>query len=1126
MSNLSYRIRTEPYSADQQIKINLDQHYDQLNILSLTLKPADTWSNRCSNFGVVVGRVSANKGFGLPNAKVSIFIPLSAEDEYNPEIVARYPYKQISDKRDGIRYNLLPSIKQSPTHTPVGNFPTKEEILRDDLWLEIYQKYYKFTTRTNDSGDFMFYGVPTGSYIIHYDIDLSDIGDASVVPFELIAQGQPEQKFDGPYKFKSSPDIDSLAQIVTLDKTINVQPFWGSKEMCSVQITRSDFDLTDKGIELKSYALFIGSSVTDSENNLINQRCKVKKHVGEQAQLQSMPGSIEILTVVDSDGDNVPDSIEFLDLPTAKIDENGAWAFLIELNGQKVIKDEFGNEMVSPSSGQGVTKNGYFRFKMSIGVDTEEEVRYRAKYIVPNNGAHEYAYLFNRLDVEYTMANGTTNTIPGFNSLGDIGNHGTDSQGYYTCGPLFREFTRKKIYTVRNYIPRYIKNTFLVVPDSTPRFLGFKEVDFQKAKAPIPYNRMNPTTGILYDLVCLLYTALFNVLAAINWILWAINGIIDLLNYIVGTIVQGIMTVVCAIVSAVVSLVNWVRNILLSICNFHFHIFNRTITLWDFCGQIGGSSGLSTPSWCPPDDNYEIPRIPYISFECCTSCEEGKNCNCYVPFYDCYTNDELCDTAPNNIGVRPLRRCPQNQTDGNGSMFGCNYICQQQAENSLGGGAISNDTKVNCKNGYPHSCSQMVSKGIGDDTYEEFVYSLCIDSLKQCMLAQYVCDSEELVLEFYNAWMAGVLYFPQIRYKERVNSDGYLKKAKFCDADWKSAVPIPVPFAPYVLYAYPDTHPFKNDEYDTVIAERELFQPPAYPTNHIDVNAGLVKYWPRQPIPPLGYDLWTTSNSKNDYIKGPFDDIYYNARQLKRSEGYNRNPDSSDINNSNVLLATEVLSLGSYLIVDDPDDAPFFISQVPETTYKRPEDLVDYFCFSCSQIVPNNGATGTHLHEKICEFGTDFNDESDYVDTGGGALSLYSLYIDQSLLSGRTHILLANTVNDINDNQWSLRYGHQILYGDLWTNNYLLGREAYEENAANEADYIYVNQYIPTVNYETTFYYNPTNNTTVPTVPNDPKDAFVRYEGNPYYMYYGLHPGKTAINLVQANFIPKNICNI
>ena len=316
MSNRSYRIRTEAYSSDQQIKIKFDQHYDQLNVLSLTIKPADTWANRCSNFGVVIGRVTANKGFGVPNAKVSIFIPLTAEDEYNPELVARYPYKNVTDKRDNIRYNLFPSVKQSPTHTPVGNFPTKEEVLRDDLWLEIYQKYYKYTTRTNEAGDFMFYGVPNGTYTIHYDIDLSDIEELSVVPFELIAQGMSPSLFDGPYKFKSSPDIDSLAQILSINKIINVQPFWGSKELCDVQITRSDFDLTEKGVELKSYALFMGSSVTDSENNLINQRCKVKKHVGEQAQLQTMPGKIDILTIVDSDGDNIPDKVEFLNNPT------------------------------------------------------------------------------------------------------------------------------------------------------------------------------------------------------------------------------------------------------------------------------------------------------------------------------------------------------------------------------------------------------------------------------------------------------------------------------------------------------------------------------------------------------------------------------------------------------------------------------------------------------------------------------------------------------------------------------------------------------------------------------------------------------------------------------------------
>ena len=39
---------------------------------------------------------------------------------------------------------------------PFGTFPSKEEISTNETLLEIYEKYYKFTTTTNDSGDYMF----------------------------------------------------------------------------------------------------------------------------------------------------------------------------------------------------------------------------------------------------------------------------------------------------------------------------------------------------------------------------------------------------------------------------------------------------------------------------------------------------------------------------------------------------------------------------------------------------------------------------------------------------------------------------------------------------------------------------------------------------------------------------------------------------------------------------------------------------------------------------------------------------------------------------------------------------------------------------------------------------------
>ena len=76
----SYRIRTQ-VGVDKYINVKLDQDFDFLEILSLKINQSDLYTKVCSDYGVVVGRVVVNGGFGLPNAKVSIFIPLTPEDE-------------------------------------------------------------------------------------------------------------------------------------------------------------------------------------------------------------------------------------------------------------------------------------------------------------------------------------------------------------------------------------------------------------------------------------------------------------------------------------------------------------------------------------------------------------------------------------------------------------------------------------------------------------------------------------------------------------------------------------------------------------------------------------------------------------------------------------------------------------------------------------------------------------------------------------------------------------------------------------------------------------------------------------------------------------------------------------
>jgi hypothetical protein len=213
----SYRIRTQ-VGVDKYINLKLEQDFETLEILSLKINQSDIYTRICSDYGVIVGRVFVNGGYGLPNTKVSIFIPQEDLDEINPVISELYPYKTLSTlNENGYRYNLLPKEPSYPGHSATGTFPTKEEVLIDQTTIEVYDKYYKFTVKTNDSGDYMIFGVPTGSQTIFMDIDLSDMGCFSLSPQDLIRTGQANETQLNGTTFKTSTDLNELPQIKTLN---------------------------------------------------------------------------------------------------------------------------------------------------------------------------------------------------------------------------------------------------------------------------------------------------------------------------------------------------------------------------------------------------------------------------------------------------------------------------------------------------------------------------------------------------------------------------------------------------------------------------------------------------------------------------------------------------------------------------------------------------------------------------------------------------------------------------------------------------------------------------------------------------------------------------------------------
>jgi hypothetical protein len=388
----SYRIRTE-VGQDKYINVKLEQDFDQLEILSLKINESDVYTRVCSDYGVVVGRVLVNGGFGVPNAKVSIFVPLTSEDETNPIISELYPYKSLSDlNEDGYRYNLLPKDPSYSVHAATGTFPTRDEVLLDQSYIEVYDKYYKYSVKTNESGDFMIFGVPTGTQTLVMDVDLSDIGCFSLAPQDLIDSGVATPSQVNGNRFKTSTNLNELPQIKTLNKVIEISPFWGDVDVCQFGITRADFDLTaEANIKIEPTAVFMGSIMTTAEDDALKTNCKPKNNTGNLCELITGPGQIlAIRQTIFPDEKNLPILEEYQFEQNGKvIDDDGSFLVNVPMNIDYIVTNEFGQQVISNDPKKGIPTKGRYRFKFKWENEQGLQNQFqRANFLVPNIKEH------------------------------------------------------------------------------------------------------------------------------------------------------------------------------------------------------------------------------------------------------------------------------------------------------------------------------------------------------------------------------------------------------------------------------------------------------------------------------------------------------------------------------------------------------------------------------------------------------------------------------------------------------------------------------------------------------------------------------------------------------------------
>jgi hypothetical protein len=519
----SYRIRTE-LGITKSINVELEQEFEFLEILSLKLNQTDIYLRACSDYGVLVGRVTANNGLGLPNARVSIFIPIETIDQSNPIISSIYPYKSPQDKNeDGYRYNLLPYEKSYSVHAATGTLPTRLDVLTGNTPYEIYEKYYKFTAKTNESGDYMIMGVPLGEQTIIMDVDLSDIGEFSLTPQDLIRMGRATESQVAGNRFKTSTDLNSLPQIINLSKNVEITPLWGEPSICQISINRVDFDLRDEAnIDIQPTSVFIGSIYSTSDDFRIRPSFKAlgfstgerpKDNFGNLCSLTTGPG--QILAVrqtinLDVSGNPILEQYK-LEQNGNVIDENGAWYIEVPMNLDYFITNEFGERIVSYDPTIGIPTKAKYRFKIKWQQQNTFSASVRRPYfLVPNIKEYGWSSLTqdpnidtntsqsnkNKLKSSYYFGLDWSGYTQGFNQL----EANTKIDDIINCRDTFYEFQFNRVYTVAGLIDQF-KN------GGRGRFIGIKEIDSNACEDTVnkfPVNEGFRNFDFLFFIVSLL----------------------------------------------------------------------------------------------------------------------------------------------------------------------------------------------------------------------------------------------------------------------------------------------------------------------------------------------------------------------------------------------------------------------------------------------------------------------------------------------------------------------------------------------------------------------------------------------------------------------------------------------
>jgi hypothetical protein len=188
---------------------------------------------------------------------------------------------------------------------------------------------------------------------------------------------------------------------------------------------------------------------------------------------------------------------------------------------RKLVTDETGALVPSPDGKRGIASEADYRFRISMDPNKDDKKkRTRAKLLVPNMTNNYKFGEFSKIDL--TNAEDAGEPIFKVNDqLSYDNNNGPLNQ--YNYLEDFFTFRWKKVYTIRQYIPRHQPNK----NDKNKNFIGFKNISDAVGVNKLPFNRLFTKINAIYSILCFILTLFAFFVGFINSLIQVINSIIS-----------------------------------------------------------------------------------------------------------------------------------------------------------------------------------------------------------------------------------------------------------------------------------------------------------------------------------------------------------------------------------------------------------------------------------------------------------------------------------------------------------------------------------------------------------------------------------------------------------------------